>query len=192
MTWKEKLAKGIRVLTTAPVFAFVLCTLTYALLEGAFASLGHYLMAVLFLTLLPLLAYPVAAIVPALRRKGRDGERNLAIVFSVLGYLGGFLVAYLKGGTNFERVLFATYLISVCVLAVCTCLGYKASGHACGCSGPVATLAIFVSPWFLLGYLLLTPVVWSSVQLKRHTGMQLLVGAAVPVLAMLVCRARYF
>lgn len=69
MKFKEKFAKAIRVLTTAPVFAFILCTLLYFLLNGAFASLRHYLAAVFFLTVLPVLAYPVAALIPPLRKR---------------------------------------------------------------------------------------------------------------------------
>ncbi len=191
MKFKEKFAKAIRVLTTAPVFAFILCTLLYFLLNGAFASLRHYLAAIFFLTVLPVLAYPIAALIPPLRKKGRDGQRNLAIAFSVLGYIGGFLYAVLGGGAAVEKVLFGTYLISGVTLAVCTLLHYKASGHACGCSGPVAMLSVFVCPWFLFGYLLLTPVIWSSVKLKRHTATQLLVGSVIPVLAMLICRAQF-
>ena len=191
MNLKDKFAKAIRILTTAPVFALLLCTLLYFLMDGAFASLRHYLMAVFFLSILPVLAYPVSAIIPPLRRKGRDGQRDLAIVFSVVGYVGGFLYALLGGGTGFEKVLFGTYLISGISLAICTCMHYKASGHACGCSGPVAMLSVFVCPWFLFGYLLLTPVIWSSVKLKRHTASQLLVGSVIPVLAMLICRAQF-
>lgn len=191
MKLKDKFAKAIRILTTAPIFALVLCTLLYFLLNGAFASLKHYLAAIFFLTVLPMLAYPVAAIIPPLRKKGRDGQRNLAIAFSVLGYIGGFLYAILGGGAAVEKVLFGTYLISGVTLAVCTLLHYKASGHACGCSGPVAMLSVFVCPWFLFGYLLLTPVIWSSMKLKRHTATQLLVGSVIPVLAMLICRAQF-
>lgn len=188
---KERAAKVVRVLTTAPVFAFILCVLTYFLVDGAFASRGHCAMAIFFLTGLPLLAYPVSFAVPFLRKRGRNGQRNTAILFSVLGYIGGFLYAVLADGTGFERVLLGTYLVSGVALALCTVLHYKASGHACGCSGPVAMLSLFISPWFLLGYVFLTPVVWSSLCLKRHTAWQLLAGALIPVVAMLLCRARF-
>lgn len=182
------LAKAVRVITTPPVFAAILCTLLYILLADGFASLGHYLAALGFLTGLPMLAYPLAALIPALRRKGRDGQRNLALIFSLLGYIGGFLLAVLGGGTVTEKVLFGTYLLSGGTLAVCTALHFKASGHTCGCSGPIAMLATSVHPLFLCGYLLITPIFWSSKKLGRHTPAQLAVGAVIPVLAMLLCR----
>lgn len=188
MKSKKILAKTIRVLTTAPVLAAALCTLLYLLLPGSFASRGHYLAALLFLVGLPLLAYPLSWLLPALRRRGRDGQRNLAIVFSLVGYVGGFLFAMLAGGAAVERVLFGTYLLSGICLGLCTALHFKASGHTCGCSGPLAMLAMFVSPWFLCAYPLLTPVIWASRKLGRHSFAQLLAGALIPVAAMLLCR----
>ena len=74
---------------------------------------------------------------------------------------------------------------------MCTLLHFKASGHTCGCSGPIAALSIFINPWFLVGYVLLTPIIWSSIRLKRHTALQLLAGCVIPVLAMLICRAQF-
>lgn len=187
---KKHFAKVVRVLTTPPILAALLCTLLFLLYDGSFATTGHYLAALGFLTGLPLLAYPLAVLIPALRRKGRDGQRNLALIFSVLGYVGGFVFA-MFGGTAVEKVLFGTYLLSGVALAVCTLLHFKASGHTCGCSGPLAMLAMCVSPWFLCGYPLLMPIVWSSKALGRHTGAQLFIGALIPVLAMLVCRAQF-
>lgn len=188
---KQKLAMVVRVLTTPPVFTAVMCTLLYLLVDGAYASPAHYLVSLLFLSVLPVLSYPVSAIVPALRRGGRKTQRNLALIFSVAGYLGGFLFAMLGGGAPLEKVILTTYLISGVTLAVCTLFHFKASGHTCGCSGPIAALSIFVNPWFLLGYVLITPIVWSSMKLKRHTAAQLLAGCVIPVLAMLVCRAQF-
>lgn len=155
---KQKFAQAVRILTTPPVFSALMCTLLYVLVPGSFASLGHYLLAIVCLSLLPVLAYPVSYLIPALRRGGRKTQRNLALVFSVLGYLIGFLAAVLDGGAAMEKVVFGTYLISGATLAVCTLLHFKASGHTCGCSGPIAALSIFINPWFLVGYVLLTPI----------------------------------
>lgn len=187
----QKSAKLIRVLTTPPLFAAVLSSLLYLLYDGSFASVWHYLSALFFLTALPLLAYPVAALVPPLRRRGRSAQRNLALVFSVLGYIGGFLVAVLGGGAPVEKVMLGTYLFSGVALALTTVFHFKASGHTCGCSGPIALLSFFVSPWFLVGYFLLTPIFWSSKSLGRHTVPQLIVGCIIPVIGILLCSAGF-
>lgn len=188
MTRTEKWAKGIRVLTAAPFFALLLCVWMYAGKENAFASWRHFAAAVFFLTLLPLLSYPTAYWIPAMRKKGREGERNLAIVFSIAGYIAGFGYSALCGGTGFERVLYGTYLLSGMILAGCTAVHYKASGHASGCSGPIAMLSVFFSPWCLTGYWLMLPIIWSSLKLRRHTLPQLAVGMLIPVVEMFLCR----
>ena len=116
---KQKFAQAVRILTTPPVFSALMCTLLYVLVPGSFASLGHYLLAIVCLSLLPVLAYPVSYLIPALRRGGRKTQRYLALVFSVLGYLIGFLAAVLDDGAAMEKVVFGTYLISGTTLAVC-------------------------------------------------------------------------
>ena len=77
---KQKFAQAVRILTTPPVFSALMCTLLYVLVPGSFASLGHYLLAIVCLSLLPVLAYPVSYLIPALRRGGRKTQRNLALV----------------------------------------------------------------------------------------------------------------
>ena len=54
---KQKFAQAVRILTTPPVFSALMCTLLYVLVPGSFASLGHYLLAIVCLSLLPVLAY---------------------------------------------------------------------------------------------------------------------------------------
>ena len=188
---KKIFAKFVRILTAPPIFAALLCVFLYLLLPGSFASPVHFALALGFLTALPLLAYPISALIPALRRKGRDGQRDLAVVFSVIGYVGGILFALLFDGAPTELVLFGTYVLSGVAIGIGTLAGFKISGHTCGCSGPLAMLATFVSPWFLAGYLLLPFIFWSSRCLGRHSAAQLLTGAALPVLAMVLCQIAF-
>lgn len=186
---KQKLAKSIRVFTVPSVFAAVLCTVLYLRVEGAFASPGHYAAAMCFLAALPALSYPVCAAVPRLREKGRKAERDLGLVFSVAGYIGGVVFCLFAGSTAVEQLVYGTYLVSGLGLAACTLAHFKASAHACGCSGPIMLLAVYVSPWFLLGYALLGAVMWASRSLDRHSPAQLIGGSVVPVLAMMLCMA---
>ena len=128
---KKIFARFVRILTAPPIFAALLCVFLYLLLPGNFASPVHFALALGFLTGLPLLAYPIAALIPALRRKGRDGQRDLAVVFSVIGYVGGFLYALLFDGAATELVLYGTYVLSGIAIGVGTLAGFKISGHAC-------------------------------------------------------------
>ena len=188
---KRIFAKFVRILTAPPIFAALLCVFLYLLLPGSFASPVHFALALGFLTALPLLAYPISTLIPALRRKGRDGQRDLAVVFSVVGYVGGGLFALLFDGAATELVLYGTYILSGIAIGIGTLAGFKISGHTCGCSGPLAMLATFVSPWFLAGYLLLPFVFWSIRCLGRHSAAQLLTGAVLPVLAMMLCQVAF-
>ena len=104
---KYGLAKAVRVATTAPIMAAALVALLYFLRPGSFLNAAHAWLTVTFLSILPVMAYPVSYLVPALRKKGRDGQRSLAIVFSVIGYILGCALCFL-GYAVFDGVgLFA-------------------------------------------------------------------------------------
>ena len=142
------------------------------------------------LALLPCVAYPLCALIPALKRKGRAAERTTAVVFSLAGYVGAYACALAEGLTGVDRTVCLIYLFSGLTIAVVQKLtGLHISGHACGLSGPVAVAAFYLHPAFALGYLLLLPVVISSLALKRHTGWELTIGAAVPVIVMFILDA---
>ena len=177
------LAKGVRVLTVPPLMAATLLLILRA--DKGYFSQGALYWALFFLTFLPLASYGVWAAIPPLRRRGRDAQRSLAVIFSVAGYLGVALYGVLAARPVEEQIVFFTYLISGALIALFSFVFHiKSSGHACGVSGPAAMLAYRVSPWFLLGYLLLIPVWQSSLRLKRHTAGELLLGALFPVAAM--------
>lgn len=84
-------AKIVRVITVAPFMAALMLTVIWFARPESYLNFGHYLYALGALTIFPLLSYPVSVIIPPIRKKGRDGQRNLAIVFSVIGYIAGIL-----------------------------------------------------------------------------------------------------
>ena len=181
-------AKLMRALTVPPAMAFFLITALYtAFGSNAFAAPIRYFEALFTLVLLPLLPYPLCAAFGSWKRKGRKLERSLAIVFSFIGYLMGTLFALLGGGTRIEIIVYLTYLISGTLMAVLSFgFRFKASGHACGAAGPFAMLAYSLSPWWLLGFLLMVPIFISSISLGRHNLGQLFAGAAVSVSALII------
>ena len=61
---------------------------------------------------------------------------------------------------------------------------FKASGHACGVSGPFAMLSYKFGAGWLCGFLLLVPVFLSSIRLKRHKASELIAGAVISVAAL--------
>ncbi len=186
MNATQKLAKTIRILTLAPLLALEALLLLWFLRPELFRSAGDLLMPILFLTLLPLLAYPMQHWIPRLRAGGRAMQRKLAIMLAVLGYLGGAIWAYAARAADWLRVLLLTYLISgVLIAAFNRLLHIRASGHACGVSGPVLYLVCRLGPWALLGLLLLPAVWWASRKMQRHTSAQLIWGSILSAPALL-------
>ena len=177
-----KLCKIIRIITVAPLAAAV--ALTLLLLHGNFfVSNMHYIAALTALTVFPLLAYPISLVKKADER--RKFQRTLAIVLSVAGYIGGMVFALLTSSPVGERVLYLTYLLSGVAIAFSSfVLKKKSSGHACGIAGPVALLAYYIHPLYLLGLLLLLPVGYASLKMKRHTLPQLIFGSVIPILCL--------
>ena len=175
-----RLCKIIRILTVAPVAAAAAVTLLF-IHGNFFVSNMHYIAALTALTVFPLSAYPISLIKKADER--RNFQRTLAIVLSVAGYIGGMLFALLTSASVGERVLYLTYLLSGVAFSSFV-LKKKSSGHACGIAGPVALLAYYIHPLYLLGLLLLLPVGYASLKMKRHTLPQLISGSVIPILCL--------
>ena len=183
----------IRILSVPPVLAAALVTVLALLRRDVVAGWADVTLSVLLLSLLPAAAYPLSEWIPALRRRGREGQRDLAFVLSLLGYAGAWLRGLL-GRVNGALCLICTvYFFSVLLLLVCNkALGMRASGHACGVTGPILVACAFFGGWgALVGLPLYAAVFWASLRSGRHTARELLLGtaacAAACVLALAFC-----
>lgn len=183
----EKLAKTVRVMTVAPFMALVMLAVVFITGAPLFGGLAFFALAVFFLTVLPLLAYPLQPLMPYFKDKGREGQRNLAILFAVAGYLLGFLTAMCMHAPRSLLFVYLSYLLScVFIILLKLLFHFKASGHACGVSGPFALLLCFGKALGFLGIPLLLVVFWSSLKIQRHTVRQLIAGGIVPVVSMIL------
>jgi len=77
--------------------------------------------------------------------------------------------------------LFALMAAMVAGLAVSLAITsfWKISIHAASAAGTVASLAILVSPWWLLVAPLVLVTGWARVEIRDHTPVQVFVGATV-------------
>lgn len=181
-------AKIIRGVTVPPAMVTVLFLLLYFLRDDVVTSLPDLLLSILFLAVVPVLAYPVQSIAPALRSGGQKMKRKLAFILSIVGYIAAFSVSLLRGAVPNLAYIDAVYLCSVLVLTLINVMTpWHASGHACSIVGPVALLACFFG-WYaiLSGALLIALSFWSSVYLGRHTVREYLLGSISPLVSALL------
>jgi hypothetical protein len=175
---KNKLAKFIRAVAIPPTFVSILTVSLYFLNPNAFRHVGDLIVTITSLALLPILAYPLAKILPPFKEKGRTGSRSLAFITSAIGYIVGTLYAFISGAANDLKFIFCGYLFALIFLtAFNKILKLKASGHACGILGPLLYAVYF----FGLGWLIPCAavgcaVVWASVYRGSHTPKELLLG----------------
>ena len=77
----------VRSLSVAPLLAATMLTVLFVTRQELF--LGWYSYAAMLATLgvLPLLAYPLQRFIPKFKDECRRGQRSLAMVFAVVGYV---------------------------------------------------------------------------------------------------------
>ena len=182
------LAKLIRVITVPPVMVGTLIVLLSILRTDVFAHMGESLMTLLFLAVIPILAYPISAIIPSIKKKGREGQRNLAFILSVVGYAGGLVYGLVAGVSEPLMVVFGTYFLSVIVLTVMNkIIKVRASGHACSIAGPIGLVCYFLPPVYIVASLCLyAAIFWASVHMGRHTVKEFVWGSVSSPLSLCV------
>ena len=181
------LTKIIRILTIPPIMAFIMLTTLFVLRPEVFGGPLLYGLAVFFISVFPVLAYPLQPVIPGFKGKGREGQRNLAMWFSVAGYLLGCIVNIFMNASLTLWLVYLVYLFSGLGIFICSKLfHFKASGHACGIMGPIAFLLYTNIYGALVGIPVYFAALWASVKMKRHTVAQFISGAAIPVVALFI------
>lgn len=177
---KELVSKIIRILTVPPILALLVFTYLLICVPGIFLHISDYIMAVSFISMFPSLAYilqiPLKKWFPE-----RDGQRTLAMILSVTGYICGLTTSLLLHQSQQLIFIYMTYfLCGLCILISSKVFHFKLSGHAVGSAGPVAILILFRQWVFLFGIPILICVYLSSYRLKRHTAAQIISGIILP------------
>lgn len=185
--FKQHLAKFIRAVTVPPVMALMLLIILYITKNEFFGTTLNLVLAIVFLVVLPILAYPLQPLIPGFKGKGREGQRNLALLMASLGYICGLMTALFLPVSKYLLIIYLTYLFSgISLVLLNKVFKVRASGHACGVAGPVFSLIIFLGPWVLFGILLLAAVYWASLRMDRHDKSELLIGTTVPTYALML------
>lgn len=177
----KKIFYGIRILTVAPLMALFLILSLRLGESGVFQTAGEIGGGIAFLVLLPLAAYPLQPLFPRFKDKGRKGQRELAMLFAVLGYVCGMVFCLFCSGVGGELIVYACYLLSGLIVLFCNrVLRLKVSGHACGITVPLLFVIRYaVLPGIVIGAVLFAAVCFSGVATGRHSPLQLLGGSLV-------------
>lgn len=181
----EKAAKLIRAGTVPPVLVCALLLIVYFFCPDVFAGPVQLALSLLFLVAVPLLAYPLAALLPLYRKQGREGQRNLAFLLNPLGYLAAVIYGCSADVSRSLLLIYLTYFLSVAVLLIFNkVLRQRASGHACGIAGPLILLIYFIGWMCVLPCaIIFAAVTWSSLYLHRHTLGELTAGSVTALLS---------
>lgn len=180
-----RMAKAIRIMTVAPLMALVMLLLLFLKDAKLYGNPLHFGLLILFLVAFPLLAYPLQPLIPKYKDLGREGQRTLAIFFAVAGYILGCLSAVLMHAPKSVWLIYLSYLLSgALVMLINKLFHFRASGHACGVTGPFAILVLFGEHVGFLGIPILVLVSFSSLLMKRHTIPQLICGTIIPFVAL--------
>lgn len=181
----RKLAYVIRIMTVAPLMALVLLLVLFLTAPLTFGGTVHFILIVLFLVVFPLLAYPLQPLIKKYREQGREGQRTLALIFAVAGYILGLLFAVILCAPKGVLTIYLSYMLSGSMVALANkAIRFRASGHACGVAGPFILLVYFGQAAGYLGIPVLGLVYMASLSMKRHTWAELLVGTAIPFAAL--------
>lgn len=183
----KKLSKIIRILTIAPIIAAVMLTIIYLTRPEQIGGAINFIMSLLFLTVLPAISYPLQPIMPYFKHQGREGQRNLAIIAANIGYIARNNICFCSldpsgAAYNFSHI----FSFGTAYSAVQQSFENTASGHACGIAGPIAILIYFVSPWALLGIVVLAAAGWASLAMKRHASKELVIGSLLSIASLFI------
>lgn len=185
MIRRTQTAKIIRAVTVPPVMVLVLLLILFFHDAGVFSSPQELLLSILLLSLLPLMGYPLSYLLPKYKSRGREGQRNLALILSLGCYSGALLYGLLTKVSRNLFLIFSLYFLSVSVLILFNkVIGIRASGHACSLTGPMLLFIYFFGSISILPCVLLFgAILWASLTLKRHTLKELGFGALSAAIA---------
>lgn len=176
-----------RIITVAPIIALATLLILQIASPAVTGGWLNTLLGITFLSVFPALAYAIQPLIPYFKEKGREGQRDLAIIMSVIGYICSVAASFVLDMPDKLKVLFFTYLLSGLIMLILNkVVRVRSSGHACGVAGPIFYL-IFVYGWIgLCGLPLLVLAYWSSLRMSRHKLIELIIGTMIPLAALLL------
>ena len=188
MNTKERIAKVIRVLSVPPIMVSVFILILPSHKKYIFTHVSQIIIMILLLGIISALAYVLSDMIPAIKIKGREGQRKLAFITTLIGYTIALLWAIITAVSKELMLICLMYFTSVLLLTICNKgLHFRASGHASSFTGPLI-LTIYFMGWKVIipSLFIAILIVWSSVYLKRHTLKELAGGMIVNIFSFII------
>lgn len=179
---KEVVGNILSQLLNVPVLSGALVTYLYFRLPANEPNaLTGYLWTMLFLCVIPLCSlFFYIPINNESREETLHRQRWASFVMMLISYPLGWLACALVHAPRIFTATSATYTFVVIGLIIFNLiLHYKASGHAAGVSGPVASMIYIFGIWAAPLLLLLPLVTWARLAAKGHNFWQTVVGATM-------------
>ncbi len=177
---KRKWAAAISNVTIPPVIAVI----TFTLINYSLSS-GLPFIVLTFLTTLFTAIVPLSILIIWARRTNAYDldisartDRNHPLLLAAVSYFFGTAVLLIIHAPILTATVMFGYFAGTLFLFLVN-LRWKISIHTMGIAGPTTVLIFVFGYWGALLALLLPPVIWSRVYLKKHTVAQALAGAAV-------------
>ena len=185
-------ARLFRILTAPPFMTGALLILLGIARKDLFSDTCSMIAAWIGLVILPLMAYPIQKFIPGFKDKGREGQRKLAFIFTLIGYTGCFIYSLINTEGAF-RMFFGVYFFTITILCVLNRIVHiRASGHSASAVSPLVFSAIYVNIAAAICFATAFALsVWSSLYTKRHRLSELLAGVAAFALAFMATYVWY-
>ena len=182
---KYCLAHVIRIISIPPVMVSLLVLVLALFADRFFSSKMDVAAMLVCLALIPLAAYPLSWMIPYVREKGREGQRNLAFVLSLAGYVLGWFYAKFFNPNRHQIFVYTIYLLSVLLLLLWNKVFHlRASGHGCSVTGPVVLAGYYLGlVGIIIGTACYLSIFWASVSAKRHKWDEFLGGSVLCIFA---------
>jgi membrane-associated phospholipid phosphatase len=177
---KRAWATAISNVTMPPIVALLMFALINYTVSKGLSFVALTLLTTFFAVLMPL----SILIIWARRTHAHDldvpgmADRSQPLLVASVSYFIGTVVLLLIRAPPLTTAVMLGYSAGTLVIFLIN-LRWKISIHTMGIAGPTAVFLFVFGPWGVLLGLLLPPVIWSRVYLKKHTIAQALAGGLV-------------
>jgi len=170
----------------------ILLFICFAVVENKIEAIGWASLCILFGTVIPYIYVGFLykkKIISDIHIPKKE-ERIKPLIVSFVSYVICFIILYALKGPLFLKSIFAVSIVSTIIFTIITYF-WKISLHTSWITFGVITLVILFGKWMLLLILLIPAIGWARVRIKRHTVIQVVLGAGISTVTTFVIYYNY-